>query len=66
MIRDKLPQDLNFVSPTDIIIDSIEELERQMSVANKMLAETLKKLASYRAKVDKLQEDINLVTKYVE
>jgi len=66
MIRDKLPDDIVFVPPMDTIIESIEALEKMISTNTAMLADVLRTTAGYVAKVDKLQEDVDLITKYVK
>ena len=66
MIKDKLPKDLNYVPPTDIIIDSIANLEEDMAIQKKLMGDLLKKLVKLRATVDKVQEDFDLIKKYTE
>ena len=66
MIRDRLPKDLNFVPPTNIIIDSIANLEEDMAVQKKLMGDLLKKLVKLRASVDKVQDDFDLIKKYTE
>ena len=66
MIRDRLPKDLNYVPPTDTIIEAIEELQDDMIAYKKYLAETVKSLAALRARINKLQDDFDLIKKYVE
>jgi len=66
MIKDKLPSDMVYVTPTDVIIDEIEELQNDMIAYKKYLAETVKSLAGFRARQQKLQDDFDLIKKYVE
>jgi len=66
MIRDKFPKGLNFVPPTDAIIDAIEELETDMVAYKKYLAETAKSLTALWARVGKVQKNLDLIKKYVE
>jgi len=66
MIKDRLPKDLNYVPPTDTIIDEIEELQEDMIAYKKYLAETVKSLAGFRQRQQKLQDDFDLIKKYVE
>ena len=65
MIKDKLPKDLNFVPPTNIIIDSIANLEEDMAVQKKLMGDLLKKLVKLRASVDKVQKDFDLLKGYL-
>lgn len=65
MIRDRLPKDLNYVPPTDIIIDCISVLELEAESHRKMLADVLKKLVDIRARVDKVQKDFDLLKGYL-
>ena len=66
MIKDRLPKDLNYVPSTDTIIDEIEELQEDMIAYKKYLAETVKSLAGFRQRQQKLQDDFDLIKKYVE
>ena len=66
MIKDRLPKDLNYVPPTNIIIDSIANLEEDMAVQKKLMGDLLKKLVKLRASVDKVQDDFDLIKKYTE
>ena len=65
MIKDRLPKDLNYVPPTDIIIDSIANLEEDMAVQKKLMGDLLKKLVKLRASVDKVQKDFDLLKGYL-
>ena len=66
MIKDKLPSDLIYVPPMDVIIESIEALEKMISSNTAMLSDLLRQTAGYVAKVDKIQKDFNLIKKYTE
>lgn len=65
MIKNKLPKDLNYVPPTNIIIDSIANLEEDMAVQKKLMGDLLKKLVKLRASVDKVQKDFDLLKGYL-
>ena len=65
MIKDRLPKDLNYVPPTNIIIDSIANLEEDMAVQKKLMGDLLKKLVKLRASVDKVQKDFDLLKGYL-
>jgi len=65
MIKNKLPKDLNYVPPTNIIIDSIANLEEDMAVQKKLMGNLLKKLVKLRASVDKVQKDFDLLKGYL-
>jgi len=53
MIREKLPKDLNFVPPTDVIIEAIEDLERAIRKQNTTIAEMEVKIAKLKRKIPK-------------
>ena len=65
MIKNKLPKDLNYVPPTNIIIDSIQAIEEDLGVHKKLMGELLKKLVKLRASVDKVQKDFDLLKGYL-
>jgi len=65
MIRDKLPPDINFVPPLDTLVDCIATLELQAESHGKLLENVLRKLVDYRARVDKIQEDFDLLKGYL-
>jgi uncharacterized coiled-coil protein SlyX len=66
MIKDKLPQDLNFVPPTDVIIEAIEDLEGSIRKQNTWLMEMDKDIAKLKGQVEKLQKELKLIKKYTE
>ena len=65
MIRDKLPSGMVYVPPMDAIIDAIEDLQSDMVAYKKYLAETVKSLAGFRARQQKLQDDFDLLKGYL-
>ena len=66
MIKDKLPKNLNFVPPTDVIIEAIQDLERNIREQNTLIMEMDKVIATLRGKVERIQKDFDLIKKYVE
>ena len=66
MIKERLPRDLNYVPPTDEIIDSIQALEEDLATHKKLLGTAVKQMVDLRARVDKVQDDFDLIKKYTE
>ena len=66
VLKDKLPQDLNFVPPTNMIIEAIEDLEKSIREQNTLIMEMDKAIATLRGRVDKVQKDFKLIKKYIE
>ena len=65
MIRDRLPKDLNYVPPTDTIIDCIAQLEDDLETYRKMVGDAIKGIVKLRAEVGKIQKDFDLLKGYL-
>ena len=66
MIQNRLPKDMNFVPPMDVIVDSIERLEEDVELYKAFAVRLDKSLAKILAKLNDLQKDFDLIKKYCE
>ena len=64
MIQNRLPKDMNFVPPMDVIVDSIERLEEEVETYKTFVIKLDKSLATFMGKIDDFQKDLNLIKKY--